>query len=354
MKRLTTFLLGLSILMPFGFTLQAIDNSDISALKKIGTRWNIPFIPDYPISVSGKDGPQISLVGSVGAAVVGYKAGHWITDMIKSSPKKADEFLKEHTNVKGALEIGDTLLQNITPFPWAFRKIKESLKEYTWFESTQNLLSKPVTWGVAGGGLLAWYAYSKLYRYTKDGLIKDVNKCVKILNEYDLFNTEITYHNISTVLDQQLLDKLPIVKTCEELELVKQIIDPLVKQCKNLAAETKDAKDAHDKLNSVKTIVNFNLSQLKLKKMKKAYLKELKIKAQEQNAQAQTKIANAQNSMANTTRFYAIFNALFKTGKFFIANEYGRGIFVGGMVVVGLKKWSDSFSEWSSGIKSSS
>ncbi len=344
MKRLTTFLLGLSILMPFGFTLQAIDKSDISALKKIGTRWNISFIPDYTIPVSGKDGPQISLVGSIGAAGVGYKAGHWITDMIKSSPKKADEFLKEHTNVKGALDIGNTLLQNITPFPWAFRNIKELLKEYTWFENTQNLLTQPVTWGVVGGGFLAWYTYSKLYRYTKDGLIKDAQRCVEILNRNNNLNIKINQDesNLGNVLGEYIINSQNdylILDALKEWKLVLSIIDPLIKNYKNTLS-----KSVQQDLKNFKEVISHNYMSFTTGKWKRFH-GIINAEANKKNSDAQGKMANAQSSMAKTAWLHVVFNALFKTGKFFITNNYGRAMLVLGMGAVGLNQYTDIFNK---------
>ncbi len=289
MKRLTIFLLGLSILIPSGFTLQAMKKSDLSALKRIGVRWNIPFIPDYKLPVIPKYGPQVSLVGTVGAAGVGCKVGCLITEMIKSSPKKADEFLKEHTNIKGALKIGHILLQTITPIPWGFRKINKALEGQSWFENMQNLFAQPATWGVVGGGLLGWYAYSKLYRYTKDGLIKDVEKCAEILDRYKHYKKRVSddQMNIMNVLTKFTGSKDEMVlKMWEEYELVLPIIDSLIEDLKGAGDY-----DQRFLLDSFRDVIKHNKAQLGDTHQEALYKKK-DYEINKKNANAQAKIAN--------------------------------------------------------------
>ncbi len=346
MKRLTIFLLGLSILISSGFTLQAMKKSDLFALKMIGVRWNIPFIPDYKLPVIPKYGPQVSLVGTVGAAGVGCKVGCLITEMIKSSPKKADEFLKEHTNIKGALKIGHILLQTITPIPWGFRKINKALEGQSWFENTQNLFAQPATWGVVGGGLLGWYVYSKLYRYTRDGLIKDAEKCVDILKENKL-KTKIyeDESNLSAILGdyiQGLSEDGLILDALREWKLVLSIITPLIENYKNTLS-----KQVQQNLNGFSEAIQHNYLHFTTGKWER-FQGRINAEANKKSADAQAKMADA----VKTAWGYALFNALFKTGKFFVTNQYGQVMLMAGMGAFGLKKVSDSFNKWSSGVES--
>ncbi len=312
MKRLTIFLLGLSILMPVGFTLQAMETSDLSALKRIGVRWNIPFIPDYKLPVIPKYGLQVSLVGTVGATGVAYGA---------------------------------------------FRKIKEALEGQSWFENTQNLFAQPGKWGVVGGGLLGWYAYSKLYRYTRDGLIKDAEKCVEILQRNNHLEVKIETtndsdkeSNLSDVLGDYIQGSSEeyeddvILYALREWKLVLSIIDPLIKNYKDILSE-----EVQKNLEDFSKVIRHNYVHFTTGKWER-FQGMINAEANKKSADAQAKMAD----VAKTAWGYALFNALFKTGKFFVTNQYGQVMLMAGMGAVGLKKVSDSFNKWSSGVESGS
>ncbi len=270
MKRLTIFLLGLSILIPSGFTLQAMKKSDLSALKRVGGRWNIPFIPDYKLPVIPKYGPQVSLVGTVGAAGVAYGA---------------------------------------------FRKIKEALEGQSWFENTQNLLTQPATWGVVGGGLLGWYTYSKLYRYTKDGLIKDAEKCAEILDRYKHYKKRVSdgQTNIMNVLTKFTGSKDEMVlKMWEEYELVLPIIDSLIEDLKGVGNY-----DQRLLLESFRDVIKHNKAQLGDTHQEALYKKK--------NYEIKKKNANAQAKTANTGRMRLILSIASGIGKICTGTLSGIG-----------------------------
>ena len=130
----------------------------------------------------------------------------------------------------------------------------------------------------------------------------------------------------------------------KEWKLVLSIIDPMIKNYNNTFS-----KIVKKNLKKFSKAIRHNYVYFTTGKWER-FQGMINAEANQIKAHAETKKANAHNSMANTARGYTLVKIL----RWLISETSGQATLAMVLGAIGLKKVSDSFNVWSSGITSSS